>query len=88
MKVVSAKGTICNEHTCRSLPGAAGGLGGAVSPQWVQGRALVGVQVAKPLEALAILQYKVSKKCPQEPTFLVHFYLCAAYRLKGKIHLN
>ena len=35
----------------RSLHNIAGGLGGAISPQRVQGRALVGVQAAKPLEA-------------------------------------
>ena len=35
----------------RSLQNIAGGLGGAISPQRVQGRALVGVQEAKPLEA-------------------------------------
>ena len=35
-------------------------------------------------------QYTVPKKCPppKKNTFLVHFYLCAAYKLKGKIHLN
>ena len=62
------------------------GSGGAVSPHWVQGRALVGVQGAKLLEAPAILQYKVSKRMSTKTTFLVHFYLCAAYKLKGKIH--
>ena len=35
----------------RSSHNIAGGLGGAISPQRVQGRALVGVQGAKPLEA-------------------------------------
>ena len=38
------RGVICNDQ--RSLPLTAGG---AVSPQQVQGRALVGVQRAKPL---------------------------------------
>ena len=63
---------------------------GAVSPQWVQDRALVGVQEAKSPEAPAILQYKVSKKSPPQKKihFLGTFYLCAAYKLKGKIHLN
>ena len=28
------------------------------------------------------------KKCPKKTTFLVNLYLCAAYKLKGKIHLN
>ena len=32
------------------------------------------------------LQYIVPKR--PKNTFLVHFYLCAAYKLKGKIHLN
>ena len=30
---------------------SAGGLGGTVSPQWVQGKVLVGAQGAKPPEA-------------------------------------
>ena len=29
-----------------------------------------------------------TKKCPQKTTCLVYFYLCAAYKLKGKIHFN
>ena len=29
-----------------------------------------------------------TKKCPQKATFLVNFYLCAAYKLKGKIDLR
>ena len=86
MKVVPAESTICNDRI--SLPGVAGCLGGAISSKWVQGRALVGVHGPKPPEAPAILQYTVPKKCPQKATFLVHFYLCAACKLKGKIHLN
>ena len=34
-----------------------GGLGDAVSPQWVQGKALLGVQGAKALEALRISSF-------------------------------
>ena len=37
-----AAGTICNEQ--QSLPLTAGGYGCCKPPQWVQGRALVGVQ--------------------------------------------
>ena len=29
-----------------------------------------------------------TKKIPPKTTFFVHFCLCAAYKLKGKIHLN
>ena len=29
-----------------------------------------------------------TKKCPPKATVLVHFYLCAAYKLKGKIHFK
>ena len=43
----------------RSLHNIAGGLGGAISPQPVQGRALVGVQGAKPLEAPKNLHFTV-----------------------------
>jgi hypothetical protein len=35
----------------RETVSEAGGLGAALSPQWVQGKALVGVQGAKPPEA-------------------------------------
>ena len=44
----------------RSLHNIAGGLGDAISPQRVQGRALVGVQGAKPLEAPKNLHLTVS----------------------------
>ena len=83
---MKADNTICNDRI--SLPGVAGCLGGAVRPPMGPGQNLVGVQRAKPPEAPVILQYTVPKKCPPKTTFLVHFYLCAAYKLKGKIHLN
>ena len=49
---------------------------------------LLGVQGVKPPEAPAILQYTVPKKMPPKNHFLGIFYLCAAYKLEGKIHLN
>ena len=30
-------------------------------------------------------QYTLPKNAPQKATFLVNFYLCAAYKLKGKL---
>ena len=36
------------------------------NPQWVQDRAFVGVQGAKPSEALTILQYTVPKNVPKK----------------------
>ena len=56
---------ICNDH--RSLQNTAGGLRGTV--QQVQGSALVGVQRAKPPEALKILHFTVPKMALK----LMHF---------------
>ena len=66
---------ICNDRI--SLPGVAGCLGGAISPPVGPGG-----------EAPGDPAVHSTKKCPPKATFLVHSYLCAAYKLKGKIHLN
>ena len=78
MKVVPAESTICNDRI--SLPRVAGCLGGGYKPPVVQG--------AKPPVSSSDPALHSTKKCHQKITFLVHFYLCAAYKLKGKIHLN
>ena len=49
------------------------GSGGAVSPQWVQGRALVGVQRAKPPKALKSLQSTVPEVV-KKSTLVGHFF--------------
>ena len=48
----------------RSLFPAAGGLGGALSPPAVPGQTLMGVQGAKPPEALEIIQLAFAKNTP------------------------
>ena len=55
----AAKGTIGKEPM--SLPFAAGSLCCCKPPQWVQGRALVGVKGAKPPEELKILHFTVPR---------------------------
>ena len=49
--------------TCNDLP-AAGNLGGALSPQQIQGRALVGVLEAKPPKDFKILQLTLAENTP------------------------
>ena len=56
---LSCRGTICNDQ--RSLLIPAVGLGVLRAPQQVQGRILVEVQVAKPLEASGILHFLVAE---------------------------
>ena len=72
----------CRKHDIQwpySLPGGAGCVGAAISsPVGPGGK-------ARKLQRPCSTQYQ---KCPQKATFLVNFYLCAAYKLKDKIHLN
>ena len=49
--------------TCNDLPAALDLEGGVLSLPADQGRALVGVEGAKPPEALEILQFTLAKKC-------------------------
>ena len=66
--------------TCNDLPAALDLGGGVLSLPADQGRALVGVEGAKPSEALEILQFTfyslqftVAKKC-QKYTLVVHLH--------------
>ena len=56
---LSCRGTICNGQWSLLIP--AGDLGVLRAPQQVQGRTLVGVQVAMPLEAPGILHVLVAE---------------------------
>ena len=56
--------------TVRSLPLAAGGLGGALSPQRVQGRALVGAQGAKPPGSSGNIAFYSTKNGQKTSAFL------------------
>ena len=51
--------------TYNDLPAAVDLEGGVLSPQQIQDRALVGVEGAKPPEALEILQLTLAKKMPK-----------------------
>ena len=59
--------------TCNDLPAALDLGEGALSLPADQGRALVGVEGAKPPEALEILQFTLAKKC-QKYTLVVHLH--------------
>ena len=59
--------------TCNDLNAALDLGGGVLSLPAVQGRALVGVEGAKPPEALEILQFTLAKKC-QKYTLVVHLH--------------
>ena len=59
--------------TCNDLPAALDLVGGVLSLPADQGRALVGVEGAKPPEALEILQFTLAKKC-QKYTLVVHLH--------------
>ena len=71
-----------------SLAGVAGCLGGAISPPVGPGQIPGGGQGGEAPGSSSDPAVHSTKKRPQKTTFLVHFYLCAAYKLKGKIHLN
>ena len=84
-----AKSTICNNRI--SLPGVTGCLGGAISPLVDPGQSpggFPGGEAPGSSSDPAVHSTKRPKKMPPKITFLVHFYLCAAYRLKEKIYLN
>ena len=78
--------TICNDRI--SLPGVAGCLGGAISSPVDPGQSPGEGPGGKAPSCSSDPAVHSTKKCPQKATFLVHFYLCSAYKLKGKIHLN
>ena len=89
IKVVS-----CRRHDMQwpgyamSLPGAAGGLG-ALNPPVGPGQNFCGGPVGEaPRSSNDPAIHSTKKMFPNKNTFLVHFYQCAAYKLKGKIHLN
>ena len=81
-----AESTICNDRI--SLPGAAGCVGAAISPPVGPGQSPGGGPGDKAPGSSSDPAVHSTKKCPQKATFLVNLYLCAAYKLKGKIHLN
>ena len=78
--------TICNDRI--SLPGAAGCVGVAVNLPVDPGQSPGGGPRGKAPRSSSDPAVHSTKKCPQKATFLVNFYLCAAYKLKGKIDLN
>ena len=59
--------------TSNDLPAALDLGGGVLSLPADQGRALVGVEGAKPPEVLEILQFTLAKKC-QKYTLVVHLH--------------
>ena len=77
---------ICNDRI--SLPGAAGCVEAAISPPVDPGQSPGGGPWGKAPGSSTDPAVHSTKKCPQKATFLVNFYLCAAYKLKGKIDLN
>ena len=73
----SAGGTTCND-----LLAAVDLVGGVLSPKQIQGRAMVGVEGAKPPEALEILQLTLAKKCKKNmPLWFIYTKLqsCQLY---------
>ena len=83
---MKTESTRCNDGI--SLPGVAGCLGSAISPSVGPGQSPGGGPGGKAPRSSSHPAVHSTKKFPQKTTFLVNFYLCAAYKLKGKIHLN
>ena len=63
------------------------GSGGTVSPPVGPGQSPGGGPGGQAPGSSSDPAVHSTKKMPPKTTFLVHFYLCTAYKSKGKIHL-